>query len=59
MGVYHQDRLSELADYRKIKGTAMFLQYSKPAGYLGQTKVTDGTWKERESQILLPVFSHW
>jgi hypothetical protein len=24
-----EDRLSELADYRKINGTAMFLQYSE------------------------------
>jgi hypothetical protein len=29
-----EDRLSELADYRKIHGTAMFLQYSENTNWL-------------------------
>jgi hypothetical protein len=35
-----EDRLSELADYRKVQGTAMFLQTTRKhqAGYWVETK---------------------
>jgi hypothetical protein len=59
-GLHHpwEDRLSELADYRKINGTAMFLETTAktPSWLMGQTKGPLQVAPEGKKSNDLPVF---